>query len=174
MPDESGAVRQAVLRWWCRSGVPSKRKLSAALILARVLGTPALSFLALPLWAVLAQDGAGCSLCPHCSQRGPWHACCLALCSSQLRCSALQLSLQPICWQSAQGPGHPGCPLPGYHHLAPVTAPLLGPASLSLPPDSPDSSFPALAASWPLTASVPTAGCPRGSRGMCVEFVLQL
>lgn len=57
---------------------------------------------------------------------------------------------------------------------APVTTALLRPAPLSLPPDSPDSSFPTLMTSWPLTVSVPMALYPRGSIGTCLLFQVWL
>lgn len=164
---QTGSVEVLVQEW-----VAGKGKLSATLILAQALGMPALSYLALLLWVLLAQDGTGCSLCmPYCSHQGPRHACCLLLCSIQLSCSALQCSLGHIPWQNAWASwlSSSWIPSPG-----PVTTPQLGPASLSLPSDSPDSSLSTSTAFWPLTASVPMAVCSRGSRGMCLLFHLWL
>lgn len=67
--------------------VGSKFSLLAMLILAECWTWQPLSYLALQLWVVLAQDGAGCSLClMFCSPSTP--AACAPASSSALPCSA--------------------------------------------------------------------------------------
>lgn len=162
IPGQNCAVEQVVLRWWYMSGLQGNTSSQQPGSWHWCWACLPLNYLALLLWVVLLPVHITL-LCPGAL---PTTSYCAPPSFSALPCSTawiVCLVRRPwASWLSSSWMPSP----------ASMTTFLLGLALLSLPPDSPGSSFRTVPTSWPLAVSVPTAGCPRWGRGMCLFLLV--